>query len=456
MRNRSWQPLLILLSLTLGCPAKAELDSDGFEHIALINHADVDVSLLLRPVATPADREFIGFLINNKTRKPLKPGQSAWYRIADAKRLDRATQAGVSTSSLASGNDYDLLYRDVINISADRPLLPAGQSRRMVYSSGYSLGLLGIPAPDSKGFTIKATVRMELIHAGQALATPPAGVPIQFDWLPPDEAGIKGMKQRLRDVLRGGDPGERQYYVMATLLDDPAIGSTMTTADLIAGLNAWEQRGDKILKYLDEHRKQDEGLVDYALAVIAKRDHLRMLVLRKSTSLHDARLIEPLKAWATAQSNNHGPELALELLSKQLDLAPNRDGLTAELGKTWLARSPITRANQLKATEEWRWTNEATRLALTRDRNLIPILLPYLDRKEVVVDAKMIAVVNSGISTRACDVAYNTILDLLERNDERFVLETGTTALSRRLDAQAEYGRRDALIAKLRNQATTR
>src|SRR4029079_13250283 len=119
MRNRWWQPLLICLSLAFCSPARAEPDSDGFEHIALINHADIDVSLLLRPVATPADREFIGFLINNKTGKPLKLGQSSSYRIDDAKRLDRSTQTLISTGSLASGNEYDLLYRDLININAD-------------------------------------------------------------------------------------------------------------------------------------------------------------------------------------------------------------------------------------------------------------------------------------------------------------------------------------------------
>ncbi|MEO6435949.1 MAG: hypothetical protein ABIP55_09335, partial [Tepidisphaeraceae bacterium] len=127
MPNRWWQPLLICLSLALSSPAKAAPDSDGFDRIALVTHADIDVSLLLRPVATPADREFIGFLINNKTGRPLKLEPSVSYRIDDARRLDRATQTPLSTGSLASGNEYDLLYRDVININADRPLVPAGE-----------------------------------------------------------------------------------------------------------------------------------------------------------------------------------------------------------------------------------------------------------------------------------------------------------------------------------------
>jgi hypothetical protein len=443
--------------MAFGAPVMANPDADGFEHIALINHANIDVSLLLRPVATPADREFIGFLINNKTGKPLKLGSASSYRIEDAKRFDRATQAALSEGSLARGNDYDLLYRDVIDTRADRPLLPAGESRRMEYSSGYSLGLLGIPSPDSKGFTIKARVHLSIEHAYRSFSTtPPEGVPIQFDWVPPDKAGIDDMKLRLREVLRGGDPGQRQHYVMATLLDYSAVGSTMTTTDLIAGLYAWEQQGDKILKYLDDHRKHEEGLVDYALALISKRDYLRMSVLRNSTSLHDARLIDPLKDWACDLSNNQGSEFALELLSRQLDLAPDRDALTAHLGQAWPARSPITRANQLKAHEEWRWNNEVRLLALTRDRKLIPALLPWLDRKDVVVDAKMVAAANNGISTRACDVAHNVILELLELDGERFTLAIGNAAIRRRPDPLTEYARRDALIAKLKRELTER
>src|SRR5437762_3277271 len=107
--------LLAWMSVASVSPALAKPDDDGFEHVALIRHADIDVSLLVRPLATPADEKFIGFQINNKTGHALKLGSSASYRIDDARKFDRATQALVSTGSLASGNDYDLLYRDVVN-----------------------------------------------------------------------------------------------------------------------------------------------------------------------------------------------------------------------------------------------------------------------------------------------------------------------------------------------------
>jgi hypothetical protein len=181
-----------------------------------------------------------------------------------------------------------------------------------------------------------------------------------------------------------------------------------------------------------------------------------MLVLRQSKSLHDVRLIEPLTAWATGQPSFEGAESALELLSKQIDLAPDRDALTAELGTAWLARSPITQKNHFKSENAWRWTEEVRLLSLTRDRKLIPTFLPYLDRKDVVVDAKMISAVNSGISTRACDAAYNAILDILQRDGERLVLETGLPSVGRRTDQQSEYARREVLIAKLRLELSGR
>lgn len=452
MRSYLWLWVLGVCVMVGGGAGAVGRGLEGFDRVLLVSHADIEVSLLVRPSATPADVEFIGFLINNKTGKAIGPGTSAHYRIDKAELIDRATGKLVSTQSLASGNDYDLFYRDVMDIGAERPALPTGELRRLAYSSGYTMGLLGIPEAGSKGYTIRATVHFTLSFGENQLSTPDWGVPIQFDWLPPDEAGMEAMRKRVREVVVGGDPGVRQDTVLATLLDHPEIGRTVSTGDLLAGLDAWEQRGGKILAYLDEHRVPNDGLVDYALGVIGRRDHLRISVLKDSKSLRDVRLIEPLRAWATSSTNTSGSEDALEFLSKQLDLAPDRDALTAELGQVWLGRSPITRSGRVQEGREWHWVYEMRLLELTRDRNLIPVVVPFLERKEIVVDAKKMALFNSGISTRACDVAYNTIVGLLGRDDPRFKVGTGRRAVELRPAVEAEYARRDELIAKLKRE----
>lgn len=444
---------LLLLLFAFAAPTQAAPDADGFERIALIHHADVDISLLFRPTATPAEPEFIGFLIDNKAGRLTDRGLNGSYRI-EAEFIDRATKARVSTATIGTGNQYDLLYRDVIDHDILRPTLPRGEFRRTITASNYALGQIGIPASTSKGLTIKATVHLSLTFAGQTVSTPPAGVPIQFDWLPPDNQGIEKMKARLHAVLLGGNPGQRDAGVLSTLLDHPLIDATATTQDLIAGLRAWEQRGETILKHYEATQQPAEALVDYALTLFPKHDHLRARVLIKSKSLHDRRLIEPLKMWAMSEQGYQGTEVALELLSKQIDLAPDRDALTAELGKVWLARSPLVLDDDVRAGDPWKWRRNIRLLSLTHDRNLLPHLRPFLERKQVALDARNTEVDNDGISTRVCDLTYNMILNLLEREGERFAIKA---VVGRRNhgDAKAEYARRDALIAKLKQELTT-
>jgi hypothetical protein len=333
--------------------------------------------------------------------------------------------------------------------------LPTGESQHMESLSDRALGALGILAQQSNGLTIRGRFHLELHYNDVLLSTPIEGVPIEFDWISPSDEGIERMKLRLIRTLREGDPGGRRYHVLATHLNHPVIASAASSQDLIAGLEAWKQGSgaDKILQHIDAHGQPNDGLVDYALRVIERRDHIRMLVLSRSTSLQDARLIEPLKAWSVDPANPHGNESALTLLSKQIDLASDRDALTSELGKTWLARSPFVRSGQWRADEAWRWTDEMHRLALTRDGRLMPILLPYLDRKEIVIDARQIAAANDGISMRACDVAFNTIMDVLGREGERFAIGMYKDLRMPGKMAQAKaHAQRDEIIARLKNE----
>ncbi|CAN5488084.1 hypothetical protein BH10PLA1_BH10PLA1_21330 [soil metagenome] len=439
-----------LVLLICARSAIAKPDADGFKHIPLISRPEFDVELLVRPIAMPADEQFIGFLIVNKTASPLQLGQSCQYQIRDAQRFELGTNKLISTGSLASGNYYDLLHRDLVNPNTTQPPLPVGASRHLNYSSSYSLGLLGIPAKNSAGYHIKSVVHLTMEYDRKMWSTPPAGVPIEFDWMPPDEKGIGAMRIRLQQLLKNGDPGQRFYNVMAASLDYPEVGGAMTGEELIAGLWSWGQCGGKVLEFIDAHRPNDALLVQYALDLAARNDYLHLLVLKQSKSLHDARLIDPYRHWVLGQSDRYGWESALELLSKQLDLAADRPAITAELGKEILSRCPLVQSGKLGGDDPWHWNNEVDLLALTRDKNLIPSLLPYLDHDEVVIDAKRMSLMNNGVSTRVCDVTFNAILDLLERKGERFSYHTEGI----RIDPRREYVRRDALIAAMKNELT--
>jgi hypothetical protein len=447
--------VVVLLALT----SMAAAQPQGFARVPLIRSEKLDVFLQYLPVASPADEQFIGFALVNKTGAPLAVGGATAYRLDDARTFERGTDKLLGTGALASGNSYDLLHRDVVKPNTTQPPLPPGESLRLGYASSYSLAVAGYLEPGSPGHTIKAVAKLTVELDGKTLSTPEGGVPFQFDWLPPPESATPALRDRLRRLVRSGDPGQRHYYAMALLLDRPLYADALTPDDLITGLRAYEQSGDKLLGYIEDHRPLGDALVNYALDLIRARDHLRMLVLCRSKSLRDARLVQPLLEWFREDPQMRpGGESALQLLSNQIDLAPDRDALTAELGRIALTRCPIVSSGgPVTAEAGWKFQSELRLLTLTHDRTLATRLIRYLDDRTVAIDAKRLSTPNPGVSTRVCDLTYNAIVDLVGRDGERFEISSDfRRPTTQPATAAAEYARRDALIATLRQELATK
>ena len=127
---------------------------------------------------------------------------------------------------------------------------------------------------------------------------------------------------------------------------------------------------------------------------------------------------------------------------------PDPKATTAELGRIAWKRCPLLAAGCIPGDPNKRqlWSWQLETFALTGDASSVSRIVPYLDDKTVVLDVSRLAAVNDGMSTRACDFAYNAILDLLDRPGERFAPRIGVFSTANK---PKEYARRDAMIAKL-------
>ena len=264
--------------------------------------------------------------------------------------------------------------------------------------------------------------------------------------------------QRLAHTLATATDPFGDAYLLGLFLSDKRLTSTLTLDELLKGLEVRKQ-GERsvILEYIDQHYPTDQKTIDFCLKAISRRDWLLLSDLSKAHFIRDTRLIGPLLDWVRMDAgHSYATHFALVMLHNHRHLMPDRNGISAELGRIVLPScrqiDPAKSATN-KSLDEWYfWDQELRDLVLTGDRNLVAVLIPYLDRRDIVVDARMIATVNNGVSTRACDEAYNALLDLLDRPGERFSCLSSIHPRS----TKEEYAHRDMLIKKLRDELASR
>jgi hypothetical protein len=441
-------PLIALLVLSVPVMARA---ADDWQRIVVIDNPRITVTFLLKKVATPADEEFVGFEFNNRTDQPLQVPNGSRYSLDHVELSPRGGVGAVEYSTgIASANDYYLLWDG----GAPPPpfqhrdnVIPAGITSRLMDCSTSSLVSLGIPS--AKGYAVDGRVHFQLGNpASTDLSTPDEGVPFHFEWLPPDDQGIAALRQRLRHMLE--TPQEPFTDAVGTLLADDRIASAVNSEDLVKGLKVHDESTQRpICEYIDQHYASDEHVIAFCVEVIKARDTALLDELADAEHLHDRRLIEPLVACVRedAQPFFFNTDPALKMLRRQRDLMGNRNAISAELGPIILARSPLIVAGSFSPDQAFGWYSEVQTLALTGDAGLVPQVAPFLDNKQIVIDVSRFDRPTNGVSTRACDLAYNTILDLQDQAGERFSEEPGLEA---RTTLEAEYARRDALIAGLK------
>lgn len=439
----------LLFILLLCSSARA----DDWQRIVCIDDPRLTVTLLLKSTASPADEEFVGWELNNLTDQPLKVS-NARYRLDGVTISQAAEGRPISHSSMASGNPYDLLWREGRPPERREDVVPPGVMRRLRYCSTYSLAITGFPREEA--WTLEGQATFEITFADRTtLTTKSGGVPFRFKLVPADAAAFTAMSERLqRTLATPGDPFA-DAYALRTFL---AVDQVTKTVDLKTLLAGWRTHDSvsrpAIREYIDQHYPTDEQTIAFCLDVIQRRDQPLLMELAATQRIRDVRLIDPLIACVRADDlPYHRSAFALEILRRHRDLMPDRAATTGELGRIMLARLPHLENGQLPGKDQrWRWEESVRLLSLTGDAAMTKYLLPYLDRDDVIVDAKMIAVMNNGVSTRASDVAYNALLVLLDRPEPPFTMEIGSGVIRHQTSPKQEYIRRNKLIETLKDE----
>ena len=442
-------PMRFILPLLLICSFAHA--ADEYQRIVCIDDPSLTVTLLVKPIASPADEDFIGWELNNHTDRTLKI-YNARFRLDHVAKTDRATGKPISQGYMMSGNPYDLLWRDGQPVPVRREdSIPPGISRHMRYCSLRGLATTGFPREGAWTLAGRAEFQISL-DAKTHFSSPNAGVPFQFDLVAPDQKAIAAMSEQLKRLLAKPVEPFGDAAAFQTLLSIDEVASTVDIKTLLNAFAAADHSPRRPLReYIDRKYPTNDVTIAFWIDAIQHGHHTLLQEMADAKNVRSPKLLEPLVE-CIAQREDSSRYFALRILYQQRTVMPDRLAVATRISPVVLKQVPWIERGDTDFKNHIIWQEEFENLALTGDPAMAKYFLPYLDRKDVVIRAREIALANNGVDTRACDAAYNSLLVLLDRPEKPFTMGFGDA----RIDAAKEHARRDELIAKLKAELTAK
>jgi hypothetical protein len=437
----------LLSALLLSAPAGPEAPWRTAE---LLRDGDLIVRLKVKRQASLADTEWLALEFENAGRQPLVVTH-AHYAL-NSERSNLQTGHPDSSGSLASGNMYDL-FPDAWKATPVAPVvLEPGKTHRVAEQpSDYSAALLH-PAPPG-GLRVRATALLWLsLKDGRHLKTPDAGVSFEFDWLPPDAAGMRSLSDRLHKMLATPDRRYANGYVLDTLLKIPELAQAVTRDELLDAVARRTNADGRVYvaRHLAQRFPNDPKVIAYYRGRLDAGDASALIDLSSGGIWHPSFTETVLRLYETAPQNYGGAFVALD--AHRADWARGvkvSERLAAVVRRLHpVLETPVAKLPDRQLQD---WVAAARMLARTGDRAAVETLRPALDdRREFRF---LSATQLPGSKPRVCDHAAEALLTLLDGDKAGGLRAAVGVPIGS--DRGAQIARWDRVIADLKKRLDT-
>ncbi|MBP7746250.1 MAG: hypothetical protein KA383_08955 [Phycisphaerae bacterium] len=407
---------LLICTAALADCATQPSSPPPWKSIDLGSVGDVVLRLSVLPAASLVDEEWLGIEFENTSSVPARV-ENAYYHIERTSR-DPQSRRIVSSGSLASGNTCDLFPEAWQTTPVAAVVIPAGSHRVIRQPSEYSSALLGLAPPG--GLIVEARFHITLELTGdQRYTTPETGVAFTFEWQPVAASQFDLLRARLRRLLQEPRRDASQVYILQALLKVPDVSAALTARELLdslaerdGGLNGRHA----LVAEIAQRYPRDPAVLAYYAAGVRAGDRRAAEDLAREPRIWDPTFLEPLLSWFE-HASAPGLQTALAVLSAHRADWPADAHIPARLSRRLIAQSRVLSkaATELDGDDlTICWVADARDLAITHDPQVIPLLRPFLDRRERIVDLTRWGppVTYPGPALRVCDVALEAILTL--------------------------------------------
>jgi hypothetical protein len=446
---------LLVTALVAGADPGDKAPAIAWRETILVKEKDLTVRLKVLAKASLAETGWMALEFENLGERPLTVSNTHYWITAEYGRL--GTDAPTASGSLASGSSYDLFPQAWATTPVAPIVLPPGKTHRALEQpSDYSTALLGLPPLPGWAVRGRIFIAVNLSDGRELRAAEMGGLPFRFDWLYPDDAGFKTLRDRLGKLLRAPENKPHHGYILGTYLRIPEVARSATLDQLLAALAlrraAFEGRGE-IAAHLAKRFGNDPAVTAYYSQRLQDGDDVVLSDLLQTT-LWDNSHVKPLvRLYESNSSKYHG---ALAVLHKHRgDWIKDAD-ISRRLSAVVQRQYPAARQNPrgLKVEELERWAHAVDNLSMTGDKTAITLLSPALEDKRAFRSTKRLSMpARMRVPPlRVADVALDAILTLLDGSpDEAY--RRAESKPTDRANLDAGYAvLRDRMIMDLKNR----
>ena len=263
------------------------------------------------------------------------------------------------------------------------------------------------------------------------------GINFQFSFVHPDEEEFELLKQELHDVLLNPPERPNKPNTLKKLLKIPTIQDNLKEETIRNAIKArfpvfrdFEERKKLAVLYIEKFG-MTEKFKQFLLQGFTTEKPYGYFALLENKTVWDPDFLEEIIS-AIERGHHSLIRLALDILEMHYEEWSHRDEL-----KSFLSSVCIKENFQLShefdyfyKKNEWGfntrflayWAFDAEILAKTMDKQMIPLLEPFLDAKKVArypkeLEYKFDYTYSSLATYRVCDVALEAIVKILEEED---------------------------------------
>lgn len=455
--------LMILVSSLLVADVSVQPERP-WTTVPIITQDPITVRLKVRKRASLSDENWIGFEFENTSGEPLKiKSHDLRYRI-ESQRFNLRSGALVRSGGLASGTCHDL-FPEPWKYAGPVPPVLIEPGVTSVFEQPSADALLGLPSRD--GLLVRARVHFRLVLEGdQILATDEEGVPFSFEWVYPDEAGFAVMRKRLRRLLE--NPPAKYWHpyicIRDALLGVPEVSEAVTVEELLLAIDRQKNAREGLVSHISQHFPRHPKVIAFYRLKLKKKDGDAVKDLYRYGGIWHDDFLEMLlsicegyfqqpSSSLSRQHETHWSLMerdfwrkgydALRVLAAHRERWPDEANVPARLSAAVLRANPILLRNETpillwkpdKLEDLLRkphdieakiveaeivrsyWPRAVGALGLTGDKEVIPILVPFLDCRGRIREGGMHSapffLPGGWEEVRICDSALHGILTLM-------------------------------------------
>ncbi len=343
--------------------------------------------------------------------------ENAYYTI-DCKQFDKKGGKLIKQGKIASRSASELLDK---SLDSPFPMIELSPGNNVSSSYPSIVGALLLSVPEQKSSYVEAKLKLHLQLSGdRQFSIDWQELAFSFDWSRPEPTEFSKLYQQLNQLLENPVYSTLHHYELLALLSVPEISKGIEIKTLLRALKKREGREDgriAILYHLNDFFNKDLEVINYYTTLLKEKNQTALEELSLAPDIWDEQFLEPLLAQFQDADINQMHRI-IDLLYLHQNSWIKSEGIATILSDLILYRFENIIYEEPASLDKYQLRTAALLIEMlgkTGNKEVIPIICPFLDEKQRILDSGLVLDTKSmelPRPMRVCDHALESLMRL--------------------------------------------